>query len=184
MVELRDPDYLTGEMITKDNNKIVILEEGEYVDKFNNGHKAEEQQLRIVVSFKEKNSKGEYMPKRFLWTPNLGCRTFLKHNVGKNTKSWIGKILELETYEKPVGGVTKDIIEIKQIVSTTTPEVTPASQSPAQTQPAEKQASLPGNEKQEYTCELCGAQISPKVFEFSKTKYKTAACFECQKEFK
>ena len=76
MVLLEDKEYLKGEKITEEYNKIVILEEPKYVTKFDMMTNQNKRVLEAKVSWKCLDHKGNETVKEILWNPNTHCRTF------------------------------------------------------------------------------------------------------------
>lgn len=165
MAQLRDEDYLTGDMISKEHNRIMILDEPIYKKKFTN--KGQDEQLECHVNF-----NGE----KLLWTPNKGCRKVFKEAYGKDTKNWIGKIAECSTYEKKVQGEDKDIIQIDKLIDPKT-----ATKEDVKI-PEIKEEEI--KEEKKLICSLCQEPITENVYNYSMKFCKTPACVPCQKEFK
>lgn len=103
MTEVKErTNYLKGSIVRDMNiTKLKILSEAEYVTKEITDKVTNQKKTREVLQCQVEAN--DQMKTKFVYEPNVTSERYLSEKLGKNTKSWIGAVLDVRTNPTPTG---------------------------------------------------------------------------------
>ena len=103
MTEVKErTNYLKGSIVRDFAiSKLKILSEAEYVTKEITDKVTNQKKTREVLQCQVEAN--DQMKTKFVYEPNVTSERYLSEKLGKDTKSWIGAVLDVRTNPTPTG---------------------------------------------------------------------------------